>query len=165
MNERWRPLGRYPYEVSDQGRVRRTVSRTCGKAGALLKQCRRSVRCPYAYVELWHDGIGRKFFVHRLVAEAFVPGDTQLQVNHDDGNKANNCATNLEWATRKQQMQHAHASGLMHPPSGRRHWQYRATPAVIRRIKKLRKSGLSQRVIGNIVGLSQQHVSALLSPG
>ena len=43
----------------------------------------------------------RKFYVHRLVAEAFVSGRSTERscVNHLDGNRANNCEYNLAWAS------------------------------------------------------------------
>lgn len=46
--------------------------------------------------------------VHTLIARAFVSGyKPGLQVNHIDGDKTNNNASNLEWVTPKQNMQHA----------------------------------------------------------
>ena len=59
-------------------------------------------------------GIGKKLmFVHRLVAEKYVPNPNNLpQVNHKDGNKLNNCADNLEWVSNQTNRDHALKNGL-----------------------------------------------------
>lgn len=46
------------------------------------------------------DGKRKSFRVNRLVALTFIPNPNNYPVvNHIDGNKQNNCVTNLEWTT------------------------------------------------------------------
>lgn len=67
----------------------------------------------YERVQLMINGKQKKFFVHRLVAEYFVDGMADgLVVNHIDGNKLNNNASNLEWCTRSENDLHAFRLGL-----------------------------------------------------
>jgi hypothetical protein len=53
-------------------------------------------------------GVGNKYYVHRLVADAFCGGrDQSKQVNHKDGDKSNNSSSNLEWVTPRENMLHS----------------------------------------------------------
>lgn len=64
----------------------------------------------YRYVNLPSEGRRKSFLVHRLVARAFIPNpEGKSQVNHLDGNPANNAASNLEWVTQAENQQHAQA--------------------------------------------------------
>ena len=87
------------YYVSSDGRVlgaNGLVNPVKGRDGYL--------RCNIA-----QDGKFRLWLVHRLVAEAFIPNpDNKAEVNHIDGDKANNNVSNLEWVTREENIQHAH---------------------------------------------------------
>ena len=73
-------------------------------------------KCGYAYVGL-RQGAGIKPSyrrVHRLVAEAFIDNPHgKPQVNHIDGDKHNNVASNLEWVTASENMAHASEAGLL----------------------------------------------------
>lgn len=53
--------------------------------------------------------------MHRLVAEIFVKNsdlEKNIAVNHIDGDKTNNNASNLEWVTYSENQKHAYRNGL-----------------------------------------------------
>lgn len=58
--------------------------------------------------------VQKLYKVHRLVAEYFIPRDTNINlvVNHKDGNKLNNNVSNLEWVTISENTKHAYRTGL-----------------------------------------------------
>lgn len=60
-----------------------------------------------------NEGEHHKAYIHILVAMAYVPNPDNLPcVNHIDGNKSNNHASNLEWCTHQENSQHTHDTGL-----------------------------------------------------
>ena len=62
----------------------------------------------YLYVDLYQNGKRKRKYIHRLVAEAYIPNPKNLPlVNHIDGNSKNNIATNLEWCTARENVDHA----------------------------------------------------------
>lgn len=86
------------YQVSNLGRVR---SLTLG-----LKPWRHNMG--YRAVTLFSEKGKEKKLVHRLVAEAFLPNPDQLpQVNHKNGDRADNRVENLEWCTNQENALHS----------------------------------------------------------
>lgn len=70
----------------------------------------------YFTVGLWKNKTPTIVCIHRLVAEAFIPNpDNKPCVNHIDGNKQNNCVSNLEWNTYSENNFHAFKCGLKKP--------------------------------------------------
>lgn len=106
------------YAVSEKGEVysRDRVIELPGRKnrcvnGTELRQ--KSIGKGYRTVVLSRGGETKTQYVHRLVAGAFIKNPDNLPyVNHKDGNPSNNHATNLEWVTHGQNVQHAYDSGL-----------------------------------------------------
>ena len=72
----------------------------------------------YLYVDLYNQGASKKFYIHRLLGEHFIPNPhNKRTINHKDGNKLNNSLDNLEWATDAENLKHALITGLRKPKS------------------------------------------------
>lgn len=121
QKEIWRDIVGYEgyYKVSNTGFVRsidRSVKGPRNTEYHLKGKLKHQYinRDGYCTVHLKKEGKSQQIQVHRLVAIAFIPNINNLpQVNHIDGNKANNRVENLEWVTAKQNMQHAIKTGLL----------------------------------------------------
>lgn len=110
--EQWKaiPNTKGPYEVSDCGRVRTNSQRP-----GLLTLTKQASGYLYAMVELT-NGKPKNCRVNRLVAKAFIQNPNDLpEVNHIDGNKENNHASNLEWVSRSYNVKHSFDTGLKQP--------------------------------------------------
>ena len=85
----------------------------CGTVSYLKKIKSHINRFGYKQVVLMKENKMRTLLVHRLVAKAFIENPFGLeQVNHIDGNKANNNVSNLEWCSNKYNTQHAFNKNL-----------------------------------------------------
>lgn len=75
----------------------------------------------YLVVGLMKNRVEKVKRVHRLVAQAFIPNPAKLpEVNHRNGQKDDNSIANLEWSSRRSQMQHAAKQGLLRRWKGKK---------------------------------------------
>lgn len=110
MSEIWLPVPGYEglYIISNRGQVK-SLDRP-GHPGRVLRPQENSLG--YGRVTLSRDNVKRRLFVHRLVAEVFLPRIPGCDVvNHLDFDKSNNAASNLEWTTQKGNVQWSLAAG------------------------------------------------------
>ena len=93
------------YQISSYGRV---YSKITHKFLKLNKH-----KCGYIKASLSKDGKMRTFLVHRLVACNFIDNPNNYpEVNHLNGDKANNMVENLQWASTSQNTKHAFDNNL-----------------------------------------------------
>lgn len=125
--EEWRDIPGYEglYQVSNQGRVKSVEKIVYRKRmGCYIKKefiMKPTKHKGYKNVILSKNGISKRYKVHRLVAEVFLDCNNfkftdndigivfskkNLEVNHKDENKENNCVENLEWCTHSYNMKY-----------------------------------------------------------
>ncbi|MCC5930060.1 MAG: HNH endonuclease [Cyclobacteriaceae bacterium] len=123
------------YEVSNLGRVKSyAIDKETGRVlkGGIVN----GYRC---VTVKFNNEFTRQFYVHRLIAETFLPKDSKDQhfVIHLDYNKENNSIYNLRWATEGQLIAHNNKNPEV---LRRRTTGYKLTENDVRIIKRLLKS-------------------------
>lgn len=111
--EVWKPIKGWEglYEISSYGRVRsldRLLKNNHAKyvrKGRILEQS--FCTSGYLFVLLQDKSHKKNYLVHRLVAQAFIPNSNgKKEVIHISGDKTDNRAVNLKWATRSEKQIH-----------------------------------------------------------
>lgn len=167
--EVWKPVrGLENYiAVSNHGRVL-SKARPVSYPNGLKKTKEDKILTPrktrgYFYVRvLISDGefrFSRNIAVHRLVAQEFCANRLGFnEVNHKDGNKENNHASNLEWVSRSENILHAVSMGLRGKPTGNRKF----SEEQIAKVFELRKQQYRHKEIAEELGMGVSTVTHIL---
>lgn len=103
--EIWKDIEGYEglYQVSNYGNVKSVERKIWNGKGYRISRERvlsPGNVCGYMYVGLSKNDIRKGYYIHRLVAEAFLPNPCNLpEVNHINEKPSDNNVSNLEWCT------------------------------------------------------------------
>lgn len=148
------------YVVSPQGEVFSLprVVKGKGNSSQIRKahKLRHDISKGYHRVTLFKENVRTRYMVHRLVAMVYVPNPcNKPEVNHIDGDKDNNDASNLEWVTSSENQIHAFSTGLQKgKPTN-----YKLTEIEVEEIKRRLSKGERGCDLSKIYGVSQQAIS------
>lgn len=161
MDERWLPVEDFPdYWISNKGRVWSNLS------GSFIEGSPTG-RCGHIDVSLYREGLKYHRFIHRMVAEAFIPNPNNYRiVRHLDDCPSNNCVENLAWGTQKDNMGDAISNGrfrYLSDEDRERAMQKRRVPIKAVELSTGRELRfISQGEASRILGISQTGISAVI---
>ena len=155
--EEWRAVVGFEgyYEISSQGRLRNAKTRNGSHKGRILRAC--PTKKGYPHTNLCVDGGMTTRTIHRLVCEAFLGlRPDGLQVNHKNGDKADNRVENLEYVTAKENAQHART--VLGRGRGEDMGTPKLTEADVRKIRAMAAEGATHRSIAAMFGVCKTTV-------
>lgn len=171
IEEIWKDIPGFEgwYQVSNTGKVK-SLDRHI-EDGRLIKGItlsQYSTSQGYKRVALCKSGKHYKKFVHRLVAEAFVPNPNNFPViNHIDENPENNVCTNIEWCSVKYNVNFGtRAEKFSEKTHGELHYGHKLTEKEVRQIKKEYKKGVKgfgTESLASKYGVHRMTIKAILT--
>lgn len=163
MIDEWRAFRDGTYEVSSLGNIRRNKPGISTFVGRPVKPIASATG--YAQVALASPSGWRRFYVHRVVTEAFIgPCPSGFVVNHKDGQRLNNSLANLEYVSSKENAAHYLRSAVRDRgpsmpkppkkglPTGTGHWSNRR-PDLVARGERM---GASKLTTGDVIEIKKR---------
>ena len=128
--------------------------------------CLRERKDGYVVVCLYINKKDKYFYLHRLLAETFIPNpEGKKFVNHINGNKSDNRVENLEWCTASENSKHAFDNGLLSNPvlKGEDHGMSKLSQSDINEIRhRYKTENIYQSTLADIYGVGQSHISRII---
>lgn len=166
MSEIFKDVPNFPgYQVSDLGRIR---SKRKDGPGCFERESWRYLKLNkshsdgYLRVMIYQSGKGKLRLVHRLVLEAFVGSPPEkCHASHLDGNRKNNCVSNLIWESLSDNNKRKTRHGTGN--KGERHNLAKLTDNQVRAIRKEYTQGdTSHRKLAKKHGVAHQTIGRIL---
>lgn len=149
--EIWRDIRGYEglYQISSFGRIKSL------KTDMFLKPTLDITG--YYRINFRKAGYTKHFNIHRLLLETFVGNPLNKPItNHIDGCKTNNQLSNLEWATYKENLEHATRSGL-----NKRIYKKKPGKLSEDDVRFIRESKWDRTIISEVFNICKSHVNAI----
>lgn len=167
IKEEWKDIEGYEgsYQVSNLGNI---ISFKTGKGsnytptGILnIKLMIGKGRNAYLFFHACKNGIKKTIKIHQIVAKHFIPNPNNYkEINHIDGNKLNNCVSNLEWCTRSHNCKESFRLKL-HIHDGEKNPKSKLSNKQVLKIREL-KNKITQKKIALMFKVSECTINGIL---
>lgn len=149
------------YKISDFGRLKSLRDRGVMRELIIKLRIQNS---GYCYVTLSKKGEKKNCLIHRLVALHFIDNpDGMPLVNHDNSNKKDNRAINLEWTNKSGNAKHAIAQGFQNSMIGEKNIMSKLTEDKVLQIKELYATGqYIQEELAAMFNIKRQNISKIV---
>lgn len=134
--------------------------------GLIRHKTKRHIRRPqvipngYAVIRAYYKRKFSNFYIHRLVASAFYGFCKHKEVNHRNGIKTDNRASNLEWVMRKENLRHSYIQNP-HQHRGTKNSQCKLTITQVKEIKRRLINKETQKSIYTSMNIGRGTVNAI----
>lgn len=148
----FRPVPSTYWEAAADGTVRVRADSPSQWRGRLIKGTQHSAGYRLAETRT-PDGKRRSIYLHRAVMAAWV-GESDLNVNHKNGDKTDNRLENLEYVTPAENNLHAYRTGLKKPV------RYKLSERDLWNIERMYRNGFTRRFLSRLYGVNHSVIGA-----